>query len=168
MQIQTNDRGFTSIVWHHGAHNRGTIRLWISIPVPNHPFCFPVLHSRITTTEKKSLVLRPGRGVVYLYRIESGYRGLASAEISSGEAEIVANWKEFHNGKLGATGETACLLINAGYGPVTIRWYRSGRRIDQKTGLHRLTSHGEVENLIDDPEICDILEEDIDTGPLPY
>jgi hypothetical protein len=162
MKLRRNDRGFGFLEWHHGSNSRYSLRVWVNQDIPvgtdesgKDEIAFPVVGAQLVKTEKGGLVLRPGDGVVYLYSVSSGYRGSSGVEMVSG-GEIMANVKGLHSGQ-GSLGNTTVALVNGGSGPVDIRWYRTGRRVDKATGISRLTSDGEVEAVIDDPEICELM-----------
>lgn len=157
MQIQVNARGFFFVEWFHGAHNLYTTLVWLhaSLGAAHQNLTFPVRNAQVFTTAKGGFVLRPAKGTVFLYSVASGYRGTSGVEkVNNGE--LVTEWKSYHSGQ-GALGNTTFVLINGGEAPVEVHWTKSGRRVAQTSGIHRLTSDGEIEAVIDDAKVCDLL-----------
>jgi hypothetical protein len=159
MKIESNDRGYKFVEWRHGAHNRYSLRLWISESLAKEELNFPVTNATIRKTQKGGLVLIPKDGsVVYLASMVSGFRGSAGIVLLSGGEEM-AQVYYYHSGQ-GRIGETAFALINAKMSePVLVKWKKSGRRVDKTSGIWRLTSDGLIEDVIDDPEVCSLLSE---------
>ena len=162
-KVEQNDRGYRYIELRGGSHERYTLRIWVSNKIKLTPtevegemvLDFPITNAYITKTPKGSLVLHPGDGTVFFYQCSSGYRGGASVDVING-GEIIGDIHRYHSPR-GSLGSTHCVFINGG--PVVeVRWHRSGRRVDQHTGVVRLTADGNVEEVIDDPDVCDLLE----------
>jgi hypothetical protein len=160
MKIESNDRGYHFLEWKHGAHNRYSLRLWISESLSKgEEINFPVTNATIRKTQKGGLVLIPKEGdVVYLASMVSGFRGSAGLTVMDGGEEM-AQVYYFHSGQ-GRIGETAFALINGKMTePVLVKWRKSGRRVDKTSGIWRLTADGLIEDVIDDPEVCSLLSE---------
>ena len=163
--LRSNDRGFKFIEIRHGIHDRKRLVIWINNRIPieqtdggDNRLHFPVQDAVITATEKGSLVMKPLAGsVVYNFESKSCYRGAASVEMVA-NGDIVADYSDLHS-PTGSLGETHGVFIN-GYmaTPVQVRWHKSGRRVSEPTGVCQLTPDGAVEELIDDPDVCDMLD----------
>jgi len=161
-EVQRNERGYAYLEFCAGSHDHIHTRIWLhnSLIQEDKTINFPVMGAWIFTTEKGSLVMRPREGgVVYHATISSGYRGSAKIKTCSspdGECEVVATGQEYHSGQ-GALGETSWALVNSD-GPIEVYGYRSGRRIDENNVAFRLTPDGEQEELVQDTQVCEILE----------
>ena len=165
--IERNERGYGYLELMSGSHDHKRTRVWVRNeliepgPEENDEIRpFPVRDAWVYTTQKGSFVLRPRvGGVVYLVEVVSGYRGTAQIEkcaAPAGECIVVAAGHKYHSGQ-GALGETAWALVNSD-GPIEVYARRTGRRIDQPEHAFRLTPDGEREELIEDAEICDLLD----------
>ena len=127
---------------------------------PVRDFRFPVYGASVRRTERGSLVLVPGEGVVYLATVASGFRGSARIdEIKGGRTIATGEWYHSPQGNL---GETAWALVQAGRDEtIEVIGFREGRRISEsERHVHfRLLPDGSTEEVLD-PEAEDLLEPD--------
>jgi len=159
-QMYKNERGYYFVTFYDGPHGYRETILWVHhIFVPtegkdmNKKLAFPVQKAQVVITPKGTLVLRPGKGVVYVAEIASGYRG--SAEIESIEnGQIVAKGFCFRSG-LGALGKTAWAIVNASERIKVLGW-RTGRRVSQKNVGFYLYPNGAKEAIVND-ELAELL-----------
>jgi len=152
-----NDHGYSFIEFEAGSHGHRKTRIWIhrEIAYDLEELEFPV-SGWVHKTEKGSLVLRPEpKGTVYYIRVPSGYRG--SARIDLLDCKPVAEGSEFHSGQ-GALGETAWAIAQSNSRPIVVHAHITGRRIDKNDIIFRLTPDGNREEIIEDSEICDLME----------
>ncbi len=159
MEVLENPRGYKYLEWRYGPHCRQEIKVWVNRNIPlNGNIDFPVRDAEIIKTEKGTLVMRPHPGgMVYFYECQSGYRGSAEAIVEDC-GKVVASFDQLHS-QTGSLGETACLIINANMdAPCLVRWEKSGRNVSRRNGVDRLTPDGNIEEIIDDPEVCGLLD----------
>ena len=161
MLVKKNDRGFNFLELVSRSHDHKKERIWIHYSlIEKKRVHFPIRGAWIYETKKGNLVIRPRVGsVVYLVTISSGYRGWADIEKCSshhGECLVMAAGHEYHSPQ-GALGATAWALVNSD-GPIEVYGERSGRRVSNGRVAYRLTPDGEREDLIEDLEVCDLLE----------
>jgi hypothetical protein len=156
MQVQRNEKGLAFLEWCYGPHNKESFKLWMGENMEGMDINFPIPHAEIIRTKKDDLVLVPSPdSVVYLYKIESGYRGTASIDRIE-DGTLVKAFKQYHPLTF---GETLYALINGIMNqPVDILWRKSGRRINYVAGMQRLWSDRSIEDIIGDMELVDEIE----------
>lgn len=164
LPVLENDRGFRFIEIRHDAHDHKKLIVWINRDVRLTPtevenkfnLEFPLNNTFIRKTEKGGFVLTPKQGLTVFYLEQpSGYRG--SSDLNSEvDCELVSKVWNLHSGR-GSLGDTTCAFFQTDKKNCQVRWKKTGRRVTETTGVWRLTVSGEVEEIIDDPELCEFL-----------
>ena len=164
LKIQETDRGFKYVAIRYDAHDYKELKVWVNNRIYITPteeedkyiLEFPIQKAQIIKTQKGSFVLKPGKGNVFYHSISSGYRGSSNLEPEK-DCEMLEKVWNFASGR-GALGDSCHAFFNSQKANCEVRWHRSGRRVEQTDGVVRLTIDGNVEEIIDDPEVCDLLE----------
>lgn len=163
-EIKETALGFKFISIKHDRHDHKELKMWINNKIHITPteeedkyiLEFPVEKAQIFKTEKGSFVLKPDKGNVFYHSVKSGYRGSSNLEVEK-DCELITKVWEFAS-QTGSLGDTTHAFFNSKLNKIEIRWFRSGRRVDQTEGVVRLTLGGSVEELIDDSEVCEMLD----------
>lgn len=147
------------------VHGRTSFRLWVSERLlqdaedGGKELTFPVVNTQIITTGKGSLVLKPGKGVVYDVYVRSGYRGGAEIELLTPVVKELP-YRVYHSarGSLGVSEGKLVFLSQAS--PLSFRWKRTGRLYGEPSqGITTLYPDGKVEELDQLPDGLEALEE---------
>jgi len=164
LKVEQNDRGFRFIEIRHSAHDHKRLIIWIGRNVILTPtekenefvIEFPLTNTHIRRTEKGGLVFTARKNSTVFYcEQSSGYRGSSDLSVESNCELIERVWK-LHSGR-GSLGDTCCAFFQTDKKNCHVRWKKTGRRVEQTIGVWRLTVSGEIEEMIDDPEICEFL-----------
>jgi hypothetical protein len=164
LNVDQNDRGFRFVEIRHDAHDSRKLIVWIGrgillTPTENEDkfvLEFPLRDTCIFRTEKGGLVFRSQKNSTVFYcEQSSGYRG-SSDLVAESDCELVEKVWNLHSGR-GSLGDTCCAFFQTDKKNCQVRWKKTGRRVDQTTGVWRLTVSGDREEIIDDPEICEFL-----------
>ena len=157
-QIQENKNGFKFVSIRHGVHDCKELQIWVNSQIHittkndgKFVLEFPIKKAEITKTQKGSFVLRPAKGNVFFYSINSGYRGSANLECGKNCEEVAKIWF------LAGLGETCLGFYNSQFENCEIGWHRVERRVDQTEGIVSLSLDGQIRE-VDDPEISELLD----------
>jgi len=160
--VQENDNGFKFVSIRHNVHDYRQLKIWVNNRIHMTPteiegkfvLEFPIEKAEITKTQKGLFVLRPAKGNVFFHSIGSGYRGSANLECGKNCEEVTKIWS-LASGR-GALGEICLGFYNSKFKNCEIKWYRSGRRVDQTEGVVCLTLDGKIREIVD-PEVDELL-----------
>ena len=119
---------------------------------------FPIRSAVVRRTERGSLILIPGKGIVYFATIPSGFRGSATLDEIRG-GEVIAAGKWYHSPQ-GSLGRTAWALVQAPpESSIEIIGSHTGRRIPKdREHVHLLLLPDGSRQEVLEPEIEAILE----------
>jgi len=164
LQVFSNEKGFRFLELKHDAHDHKKLVLWVGKGVQLTPtekedefvLEFPLKDTFVRRTEKGGLVLTPKKdSTVFYLEQPSGYRG--SSDLSAdADCELVVKVWNLHSGR-GSLGDTCCGFFQTDKLTCQVRWKKTGRRVEQTTGVWRLTVSGDREELLDDPELGELL-----------
>jgi len=154
--VEFNGRKFYFVDFGKEIHGKKSFRLWINrrlIPEPdengNIVISFPLVGSKVVTTEKGNYVLRPQQGWwTSIFIKYCGYRGISKCEILSPKDIISIPYKIFESPQ-GNLGISEGLLFSAPESEVVIiEWKRTGRLYgSEPKGTARLFPNGVIEEI---------------------
>ena len=162
--VQKSENGFMFMSIRHDTHDYRELKIWINnriyiTPTENDGkfvLEFPIEKAEITKTQKGSFVLRPAKGNVFFYSLNSGYRGSANLECGKNCEEVAKIWS-LASGR-GSLGETCLGFYNSQFENCEIGWHRVERRVDQTEGIISLSLDGQIKEIDEDPEISELLD----------
>lgn len=162
---ETSEGRFPFLDFGYETHGRKSFRLWISTKLIQKDekgqdvISFP-MNATLIRTEKGSLVLRPGPGVVYDIFVKCGYRGDSKIEILKPQPSLAVKYYDYSSprGSLGVSHGMLVWLETPQ--SLTYRWRRTGRTYGEpKKGLSIIHPDGRVEEIDELPDGLEALHE---------